>query len=84
MNQLLFDRSTGTLGPQAFARIQTSHLIHVIQPAPKLRFDGGEKETVPASLVGNGESQTGLDVAEKIWAHPAGVNALSLDIDHRM
>ena len=84
MNQLLFDRSTGTIGPQAFARLQTTQRIHAIQLAPELRFDGGEKETVPANFAENGESQTGLDVAEKIWAHQAGVNALSLDIDQRM
>jgi DNA excision repair protein ERCC-8 len=84
MNQLLFDRSTGNLSPQAFVRIQTSELVHAIQPAPRLRFDGGEKETVPASSAENGEPQPSAEVAEKIWAHQAGVNALSLDIDNRM
>lgn len=43
MNQLLFNRSTGNLSPQAFARLQTSQLISAIEPAPKLCFNGGEK-----------------------------------------
>jgi DNA excision repair protein ERCC-8 len=84
MNQLLFDRSTGNLSPQAFARIQTSQLIHAIQPAPRLCFNGREKETLPTSSAGSGESQAGAEAAEKTWTHQAGVNALSLDIDNRM
>ena len=89
MNQLLFDRSTGGLGPQAFARIQTSQRIHSIQPAPRLRFNGGEKEAV---LVDDDESQAVLssapsvgDIAEpKTWAHQSGVNSLAIDIDNRL
>jgi len=84
MNQLLFDRSTGNLSPQAFARIQTTQLVHAIQSAPRLRFDGGEKETVAAGSAGNGESPTSAEAAEKLWAHQAGVNALSIDIENRM
>jgi len=84
MNQLLFDRSSGTLSPQAFARIQTSQLIHNIQPAPRLRFNGGEKETVPASSAENSESQTFAEVPSKLWAHQAGVSALSLDVEKRL
>jgi DNA excision repair protein ERCC-8 len=85
MNQLLFDRSTGNLGPHAFARIQTSQLVHAIQPAPRLRFDGGEKETVPSNdSARDGESPESTQVAQKIWAHQAGVNALSVDIENRM
>ena len=81
MNQLLFDRSTGSLSPQTFARIHTSQLIPTIQPAPKLRFDGGEKETAPTNAAENGASQESVEEVEKIWAHQAGVNALSIDID---
>lgn len=84
MNQLLFDRSTGNLSPQAFARVQTSKLIHAIQPAPRLRFNGGEKETVSSRSAESESSQASVEVAEKTWAHQAGVNALSLDIDNRM
>lgn len=82
MNQLLLDRSTGQRSPQNFARIQTTRLIHAIQPFPGLRFDGGEKEVV----IQDGEAgETGPEPGEsKIWAHQAGVNALALDIDNRI
>ncbi len=85
MNQLLFDRSTGNLSPQAFARIQTSTLVRAIQPGPRLRFNGGEKA---ASL--EDDSEAGRDSEAKpspdtrIWAHQAGVNALALDIESRV
>jgi DNA excision repair protein ERCC-8 len=86
MNQLLFDRSTGNLGPQAFTRIQTSALLRAIQHAPRLRFNGGEKG---ASLndddAGDGAgSQAEPSIDARICAHQAGVNALALDVDGKM
>ena len=86
MNQLLFDRSSGSLSPQSFARIQTSSLVRSIQPGPRLRFNGGEKA---ASLGGDGtdnssESQSEASAETRIWAHQAGVNALALDIESKM
>ncbi|KAH7356499.1 WD40-repeat-containing domain protein [Rhexocercosporidium sp. MPI-PUGE-AT-0058] len=89
MNPLLFDRSMGNLGPQAFARIQTSQRILSIQPAPRLRFNGGEKET---ALVDDDNddraSQFRVPPVEestepKIWAHQSGANSLAIDIDNR-
>lgn len=81
MNQLLYTRSTGSLGPQAFARIQTTQLIHSIQPASKLRFDGGEKEVVTVDDNGYEEHPSR---GERSWAHQAGVNALALDVDGKL
>jgi DNA excision repair protein ERCC-8 len=81
MNQLLFNRSTGNVSPEAFARIQTTQRIHAIQPCPRLRFNGGEKEVAPED--GDG-ADTQLAGEPKIWAHQAGVNALAIDIDGRM
>lgn len=75
MNQLIFDRSTGNLGPNAFARIQTTQLIHAISPAPKLQFNGGEKP--PATVTPDAEARD--YEPEKLWAHQTGVNALSID-----
>jgi DNA excision repair protein ERCC-8 len=85
MNQLLFDRSTGNLSPQAFSRIQTSQLLHAIQSAPRVRFNGGEKEHVAENEAGESvePSERGPEES-KIWAHQAGVNALAIDIEHRM
>jgi hypothetical protein len=85
MNQLLFDRSTGSLGPQVFARVQTSALLRAIQPAPRLRFHGGEKEASLDDDVSDGMGyQAEASVETRIWAHQAGVNALGLDIEGRM
>ena len=69
MNQHLFDREIGSLGPHAFERIFTSQLVYATQPAPTLRFDG-EVET-PRD---DSQSET-----SSIWAHQAGVNALVID-----
>ncbi|CAD6444414.1 1489532c-8d58-402f-b317-b70921cb1576 [Sclerotinia trifoliorum] len=74
MNQLIYDRSTGNLSPNAFARIQASRLIHAISPAPKLQFNGGEKRPTIAT---DAEAREYEPV--KLWAHQTGVNALSID-----
>lgn len=85
MNQLLLDRSTGNLKPQAFARNQTSHFVRAIQPAPRLLFDGGEKEHGSNTQSGGrGDSQDSAAEETKIWAHQAGVNALAIDVENRM
>jgi DNA excision repair protein ERCC-8 len=85
MNQLLFDRSTGNLSPQTFARTQTSYLLHAIQPAQRLRFNGGEKEVQPVDDDGEAlENPVGPPVETKLRAHQAGVNALAIDIENRM
>jgi DNA excision repair protein ERCC-8 len=83
MNQLLFDRSTGSLGPHAFARIQSSQRLDAIQPAPRLLFDGGEREVVPRLGVAEDPGPQYGEV-EKSWTHQAGVNALSVDIDGKL
>jgi DNA excision repair protein ERCC-8 len=85
MNQLLYDRSSGNLRPQTFARIQTLSLVRAIQLAPRLRFDGGEKEAPLEDDTGSGvEPKPELSAETRIWAHQAGVNALALDIESRM
>ena len=86
MNQLLFDRSTGNLDPQAFARLHTSALLHATQLTPKLRFNGGETEAVASGRATSVPTVASIDTWEtKIWAHQAGVNALALDkFDGRM
>lgn len=77
MNQLLFDRSTGSLKPKAFARLQSTHLIYDIQQAPSHQFDGGESSTVDSEAV-NTEVDVNND-SVKAFAHLAGVNALVVD-----
>ncbi|KAH8596379.1 WD40-repeat-containing domain protein [Bisporella sp. PMI_857] len=85
MNQLLFDRATGTLDPQAFTRLQTSALLYSTQLASKLCFDGGEKEvTIDSQNSGGTDAVADQVLDKKIWAHQAGTSALSIDIDGRI
>lgn len=81
MNQLLYSRSLGSLGPHAFARVQTARLVHALQPCPRLQFDGGEKEAALPDADDSGEE---VDTKPKTWAHQAGANALALDVDGRL
>lgn len=80
MNQLLFDRSTGSLPLQAFARAHTTQRIHAFQLAPRLRFNSGDT----AILSEQDNPETADTPTSKIWAHQSGVNALALDIDSRI
>ncbi|KAI1459150.1 WD40 repeat-like protein [Annulohypoxylon moriforme] len=76
MNQLLFERSCGNLGPNVFARLQTTKLLNSFRPAPEFRFDGGEK----GIAVRNDErGAIAPDPTSTLWAHQAGVNALALE-----
>ncbi|KAI1284143.1 WD40-repeat-containing domain protein [Xylaria sp. FL0933] len=74
MNQLLLERSTGALGPNVFARLQTTRLLTSFRPSPQYRFDGGERGVA----VQDGEVSSS-DAATSIWAHQAGVSALALE-----
>ena len=83
MNQFLFERSTGNIGPNVFARLQTTQLLNSFRPEPRLRFDGGERGVA----IRDGEPGP-VDPDSKsshIWAHQAGVSALALErFDGRM
>ena len=80
MNQLLFERSSGNLGSNAFARLQATRLLTSFSLAPSFRFDGGERGT----NVSSGESVFSAGRID-IWAHQSGVNALALErFDGRM
>ncbi|KAH7026249.1 WD40-repeat-containing domain protein [Microdochium trichocladiopsis] len=71
MNRLLFERSTGNVGPNAFARLHAASLVTSLWAAPEYRFDGGER----GAAVHDGE----LSPGNHIWAHQSGVNALALE-----
>ncbi|KAI0877480.1 WD40-repeat-containing domain protein [Hypoxylon argillaceum] len=74
MNQLLLERATGAVGPNVFARLQTTQLLRSFRPAPQYRFDGGER----GIAVNDGEASSS-DATSSIWAHQAGVSALALE-----
>lgn len=86
MNQLLFERATGGLGANAFARLETTRLLRSFRPAPQFRFDGGEKGAAVDSGTGNSSpADPSTDRKSSLWAHQAGVNALALErFDGRM
>ena len=77
MNELLFERSTGNLGPNAFARLQTTQLLRSFRPAPHFRFNGGE--TGVSGNAASDDESPGGPAAVSLWAHQAGVNALALE-----
>jgi DNA excision repair protein ERCC-8 len=81
MNQLLFERSTGSLSPNAFARIYSTRLIYEIQAAPDIKFDGGEAPAVSRDDARHPDTRADLggDDSTTMVAHRAGVNALVVD-----
>lgn len=80
MNQLLSDRASGNARASKFTRAVKTQRIHSFQLAPRIRFNGGEREIISndASLSTQSEENA------KLWAHQAGVNALDIDIDNRL
>ncbi|KAI1104513.1 WD40 repeat-like protein [Jackrogersella minutella] len=76
MNQLLLERSIGNLGPNVFARLQTTQLLNSFRPAPEFRFDGGERGT---AVRDHESGSVAPDPTSTLWAHQAGVNALALE-----
>ncbi|GAB1313816.1 hypothetical protein MFIFM68171_04026 [Madurella fahalii] len=84
MNQLLFERSSGNIGPNVFARVKTNSLLRSFTAAPRVRFDGGERE--PRANQGESAAASARGVApdddssrSSLWAHQAGVSALALE-----
>lgn len=75
MNAYLLSRSLGSIGPHSLQRAETNRLLHAVQPAPDIRFDGSDVTTtsVPTATAGGDGTLSG------IWAHKAGVNALVID-----
>ncbi len=68
----LLGRALGTISAQVLQRAETSRLLHSIQAAPGVRFDGND---APAEHSSNEDVEDQGDV----WAHPAGVNCLTID-----
>ena len=68
----LLGRALGTISPHALQRAETSRLLHSIQAAPGVRFDGND---APAQ----GASSREVEDERDVWAHQAGVNCLTID-----
>lgn len=91
-SDLLLGRALGAISPQAFASTQTSQLLHAIQAAPNVKFDGSKclqdpvtsranKDNRDGPLKrGDAEETDGEGEGEQVrWAHRAGVNTLTID-----
>ena len=65
MNRLLFERSSGRLGPDGFIRLQTARLLSSFGAAPQLCFDGGDRGS--STDIGDGSSAAGLDPSLGNW-----------------
>jgi len=76
MNSLLFNRSLGIIGPQAFQRAETARLLHASQASPDVHFDSGNAKVAKPKAQEVGDSEEGRT---RTWAHPAGVNSLVID-----
>lgn len=77
MTSNLFGRALGFISPQALQKAETSRLLHSLQAAPSVRFDGSDGAApARAQQRRNGDEEDRLD---GIWAHRAGVNSLAID-----
>ena len=74
----LLARSSGTLSPRAFERAETSRLLHSIQLAPGIRFDGREGPLSTATK-SNAQHVPNDDEIQTAWAHKSGVNCITID-----
>lgn len=68
----LLGRALGTTSAHALQRAETSRLLHSIQAAPDIKFDGSD---APAQAASSRDVEEERDV----WAHQAGVNCLTID-----
>ncbi len=69
----LLGRALGSVSSQALQQPEISRLLHSLQLAPDIRFDGGDEPPV------SGRAGSGDAGEEAAWAHKAGVNCLSID-----
>lgn len=78
----LLERSVGECSPFAFAQRQTSRLLHALQPAPDILFDGqaqSHERSDEAVAANAGEQDASPERQSARLAHKSGVNALAVD-----
>ena len=73
MNSYIFGRALGTISVQAFQRAETTRLLHALELAPHVTFDGSEASRNRA------RHDARQDYPSDGWAHKAGVNCLTID-----
>jgi DNA excision repair protein ERCC-8 len=75
MTSNLFGRALGIISPQALQKAETSRLLHSLQAAPGIKFDGSDGPLQGPSSRDEGEEGQ----EETMWAHKAGVNCITID-----
>ena len=78
MSSNLFGRALGAIGPQTLQRAETFRLLHALQAAPDVRFDGNDNREKQAESSSRSIEGDGIK-AGAVWAHRAGVNCLTID-----
>lgn len=73
MHPDLLGRALGTISAQALQRAEISRLLHSVQAAPGVRFDGSDAPAQSAA------SSRDVEDERDVWAHQAGVNCLTID-----
>ncbi|EON66701.1 hypothetical protein W97_05947 [Coniosporium apollinis CBS 100218] len=76
MNSYLLNRSAGVISPREFARFETERRLHALQYS-SVRFDGRIRQQPVNGSGTSDDVQQGAQ--EEALAHPAGVNALTID-----
>lgn len=70
----LLERNAGITSPFGFAQKQTTRLIHALQPAPRVSFDG-KPRTLEDRSASYGNERSLSDVV----AHKSGANAIAVE-----
>lgn len=73
MNSYLFNRALGSISPSSFHVDQTTRLVHLLEPAPGIRFSSVK------DLASAKGTETEFDSTDEVLAHHAGVNAVAID-----
>ncbi|KAJ6007809.1 hypothetical protein N7540_011785 [Penicillium herquei] len=73
MNSYLLNRALGSVDPNSFRVVQTTRLIHSIEPAPGIRFSARPR------LQGQTNEQELESPETEIFAHKSGVKCLAID-----
>ena len=72
MNSYLFGRALGTFSPAALQRAELYRLLHALEAAPAVRFDGSDSSSASIEPGGGGRGNY-------LWAHKAGLNCITID-----
>lgn len=79
MNSFLLNRAQGFISPSAFHVTQTSRLLHLLEPAPGIRFNSHDNEANKKRSAEDLDLFDDGSLLQEVFAHRAGVNVLAVD-----